>query len=166
MSLDSGKSWNPFSKNLNRVAVHDLVIHHGNNDLLVGTHGRSIYKTNLDVFNNFIKKYKKENDITILDISELKFSRSWGRKANYSDVVYNEKVNINLYCESDKDLEFSIVDEKGNVLNSGNARLSEGFNTISFLPIINVEKSSKNLTKIRFSTNKAYDGNIYIGKGK
>ena len=78
VSLDSGKSWNPFSKNLNRVAVHDLVIHNGKNDLLVGTHGRSIYKTNLDVFNNYIKKYKKENDITILDVSELKFSRFWG----------------------------------------------------------------------------------------
>ena len=78
VSLNSGKSWNPFSKNLNRVAVHDLVIHHGENDLLVGTHGRSIYKTNLDVFDNYIKKYNKGNDITILDVSELNFSRSWG----------------------------------------------------------------------------------------
>ena len=104
--------------------------------------------------------------MTVLNVSELKFSRFWGRKTNYSDVVNNETVNINLYCESDKDLEFSIVDEKGNVLNSGNAKLSEGFNTISFLPIINVEMSAKKLKKISFSTNKASDGNIYLGKGK
>ena len=75
-------------------------------------------------------------------------------------------MNINLYCESDKDLEFYIVDEKGNVLNFGNARLSEGFNTISFLPIINVEMSAKKLKKLSFSTNKSSDGNIYLGKGK
>ena len=109
MSLDSGESWNPFSKNLNRVAVHDLVIHHGENDLLVGTHGRSIYKTNLDVFDNYIKKYKKGNDITILDVSGLTFSRSWGRSDNYSDSVYNEKVNIDLFSESDRNLELSLI---------------------------------------------------------
>ena len=28
------------------------------------------------IFNNYIKKHKKENNITILDVSELKFSRS------------------------------------------------------------------------------------------
>ena len=104
--------------------------------------------------------------MTVLNVSELKFSKSWGRKANYSDVVYNEKVNINLYSESDKDLEFSVLDEKGSVLNSGNTKLNEGFNTISFVPIINVEMSAKKLKKVSFSTNKASDGNIYLGKGK
>ena len=166
VSLDSGQSWNPFSKNLNRVAVHDLVIHRGENDLLVGTHGRSIYKTNLDLFDNYIKKYKKGNDITVLDISELKFSRSWGRSANYSDEVYNEKLTITLFSESDKNLEFSIIDEKGNVLNNGDTMLSKGFNTISILPIINVGINDKKLKKLSFSTNKASDGNIYFGKGK
>ena len=165
VSLDSGQSWNPFSKNLNRVAVHELVIHHGENDLLVGTHGRSIYKTNLDLFDNYIKKYKKGNDRTVLDVSELKFSRSWGRSANYSDVVYNEKVMIHLFSESEKNLEFSIIDEKGNVLNNGDVILSRGFNTISILPIVNVEINYKKLKKLSFSTNKATEGNIYFGKG-
>ena len=165
VSLDSGESWNPFSKNLNRVAVHDLVIHHVENDLLVGTHGRSIYKTNLDVFDNYIKKYKKGNDITVLDISELKFSRSWGRSANYSDEVYNEKVIIDLFSESDKNLEFSIIDEKGNILNNGDAILNKGFNTISILPIVNVEINEKKLKKMGSNFIKSADGNIYFPKG-
>ena len=108
----------------------------------------------------------KGNDITVLDISELKFSRSWGRSANYSDEVYNEKLIIDLFSESDKNLEFSIIDEKGNVLNNGDTMLSKGFNTISIIPIINVGINDKKLKKLNFSTNKASDGNVYLGKGR
>ena len=43
VSIDQGKSWHIFDKNIPRVAVHDLFIQETANDLLVGTHGRSIY---------------------------------------------------------------------------------------------------------------------------
>ena len=71
-----------------------------------------------------------------------------------------------MFSESDKNLEYSIVDEKGNTLNSGSTTISKGFNTISVLPIINVEINHKKLKKLDFLTNKASDGNIYFGKGK
>ena len=71
-----------------------------------------------------------------------------------------------MFSESDRNLEFSIIDEKGNVVNNGDSMLTKGFNTISILPIVNVEISDKKLKKLSFSTNKASDGNIYIGKGK
>ena len=44
VSFDLGSNWHPFSSNLPRVAIHDLVIHEGTNELVIGTHGRSIYK--------------------------------------------------------------------------------------------------------------------------
>ncbi len=43
VTLNGGKNWHPFMKNLPPVAVHDLVIHPRENDLVVGTHGRSIW---------------------------------------------------------------------------------------------------------------------------
>jgi photosystem II stability/assembly factor-like uncharacterized protein len=43
VSFDGGKKWQPMSfKNLPPVAVHDIVIHPRENDLILGTHGRSI----------------------------------------------------------------------------------------------------------------------------
>ncbi|MBX2815354.1 MAG: hypothetical protein KTR24_05140 [Saprospiraceae bacterium] len=42
-SLDQGKRWLPLNANLPSVAIHDLVIHPREGDLVAGTHGRSIW---------------------------------------------------------------------------------------------------------------------------
>jgi photosystem II stability/assembly factor-like uncharacterized protein len=43
VSSDKGASWEALTKGLPRVAVHDLLVHPRDNDLVVGTHGRGIY---------------------------------------------------------------------------------------------------------------------------
>ena len=43
MTLDGGNSWDRFMNGLPPVAVHDLVIHPRDFDLVAGTHGRSIW---------------------------------------------------------------------------------------------------------------------------
>jgi photosystem II stability/assembly factor-like uncharacterized protein len=43
VSLDAGCSWHAFKTGLPTVAVHDLVIHPRDRDLVIGTHGRSIW---------------------------------------------------------------------------------------------------------------------------
>lgn len=42
-SVDGGKSWFELMSNLPTVAVHDLIIHPRDGDLIAGTHGRSIW---------------------------------------------------------------------------------------------------------------------------
>ncbi len=43
VSLDAGKSWTNLRKDLPTVAIHDLVIHPREGDLVAGTHGRSLW---------------------------------------------------------------------------------------------------------------------------
>jgi len=43
VSLDGGVNWARFTENLPRVAVHDIVIHPDEHDLVLGTHGRGVY---------------------------------------------------------------------------------------------------------------------------
>lgn len=43
VSIDGGTSWTPLMNNLPPVAVRDLAIHPRENDLVAGTHGRSIW---------------------------------------------------------------------------------------------------------------------------
>jgi photosystem II stability/assembly factor-like uncharacterized protein len=47
-SFDLGETFMTIGKEFPRVAVHDMVIQESENDLVVGTHGRSIYITKLD----------------------------------------------------------------------------------------------------------------------
>src|SRR4051812_2514612 len=42
-SLDGGKSWQKFMNNLPTVRVDDILVHPRDNDLIVGTHGRSVW---------------------------------------------------------------------------------------------------------------------------
>jgi hypothetical protein len=45
--------------NLPRVPVHDIAIQQRENDLLIGTHGRSIYIAKLDAVYNAYKKMEE-----------------------------------------------------------------------------------------------------------
>jgi photosystem II stability/assembly factor-like uncharacterized protein len=42
-SLDRGKHWQSLRNNMPKVAIHDLIIHPREGDLIAGTHGRSIW---------------------------------------------------------------------------------------------------------------------------
>ena len=42
-TINGGASWNPLQRNLPVVAVHDIVVHPRENDLVIGTHGRGIW---------------------------------------------------------------------------------------------------------------------------
>jgi photosystem II stability/assembly factor-like uncharacterized protein len=43
VSMDAGKSWKPFMQGLPTVRIDDIIIHPRERDLIVGTHGRSIW---------------------------------------------------------------------------------------------------------------------------
>ncbi len=43
VSIDAGESWGRLKNNMPTVAVDDLVIHPRENDLVIGTHGRSVW---------------------------------------------------------------------------------------------------------------------------
>ncbi len=59
-SFDAGKTFMTLGKNIPRVPVHDIAIQQRDNDLVVGTHGRSIYITRLDpVQKAYDSLYKK-----------------------------------------------------------------------------------------------------------
>lgn len=43
VSTDAGKSWKPFMQGLPTVRIDDIIVHPRDRDLIVGTHGRSIW---------------------------------------------------------------------------------------------------------------------------
>ena len=61
-SFDLGKSFMNMDNHLPRVPIHDLVIQQRENELVVGTHGRSIFITKLDavhkIYNSVANKEK------------------------------------------------------------------------------------------------------------
>jgi photosystem II stability/assembly factor-like uncharacterized protein len=58
-SIDAGMSFMPFTKGLPRsVPVHDIAIQERDNEIVLGTHGRSLYVGRLDTIQALLKKDK------------------------------------------------------------------------------------------------------------
>ena len=55
-SLDRGKTWYSLCNNLPTAAVHDLVVHPRDNELVIGTHGRSIFVLDVEKIQKFNQK--------------------------------------------------------------------------------------------------------------
>jgi len=62
-SFDMGNSFMSMSNHLPRVPIHDLVIQERENELVVGTHGRSIFITKLDSVHKAYDKMIKSQQI-------------------------------------------------------------------------------------------------------
>jgi GTPase Era involved in 16S rRNA processing len=74
VSLNRGKVGR-FSNGMPNVAVHDVVIQKKARDLVVGTHGRSIYKVNVDQIEQ-LTDVLAEN-VHIFEINKIKKSKDW-----------------------------------------------------------------------------------------
>ena len=77
VSLDSGGQWHVFDKDLPKVACHDLVLQEAAQELVLGTHGRSIYIADVSLLQSL--DHNKMNEVQIAKIPPVKFSKRWGQ---------------------------------------------------------------------------------------
>ena len=78
-SLDYGNKFFAFSSGLSNSPVHDLVIHPREKDLVVGTHGRSIYVAGVKHLQMLNEKILIKN-LHLFKIDKLKFNPRWGSR--------------------------------------------------------------------------------------
>lgn len=165
VSFNNGTSWNAFSKELPNVAVHDLVIQPTAKDLIVATHGRSLYKTN-------IASLQKMNDsilaksIAIFDIHNIKKSKRWGSSRSQWRKPITPAITIPFYVNADKKITLDIYAEKIKI-NSISIDADKGFNKaiydVSFSEKgLKYYKKSNKSTEIEKGNNDVY----YLPKGK
>jgi photosystem II stability/assembly factor-like uncharacterized protein len=96
-SLNGGKNYMSMNDGLPRVAVHDLVVHPREDELVLGTHGRSIYIARL-------KEVQQLNDSTlqkpvyVFKLNAVNFNKSWGKKFDpFSADTFQTKLTIPYY---------------------------------------------------------------------
>ena len=165
VSFNNGTSWNAFSKELPNVAVHDLVIQPTAKDLIVATHGRSLYKTNITAI-------QKMNDsvlakpIALFNVDNIKKSKRWGSSRSQWRKASTPEVKIPFYVNVDKKITLDIF--SGNVkVNSIFITADKGYNEV----VYDVSFSKKGLKDFKKANKKSEieKGNndvYYLSKGK
>lgn len=100
VSLDRGITFMPFKSGLPAVPVHDVVVHPRDHDLLVGTHGRSIYiadaahiqKLNEDIL---------EKPLYVYEIADISYRDNWGSKRRtWSTRIFEPEVDLVVYAKA------------------------------------------------------------------
>ncbi|RKS95024.1 BNR/Asp-box repeat protein [Flavobacterium limicola] len=127
VSLNKGTTWDDFSNGIPNVAVHDLVIQKVAKDLVVGTHGRSIYKVNLDQVQQLNDKVVAEN-LHIFELKKIKKSREWGNSWSSWAKASEPKAEIWFYSNGDSEVLLQIENSFKEVVYSQKVKASKGLN--------------------------------------
>ncbi|WP_196885614.1 VPS10 domain-containing protein [Aureivirga sp. CE67] len=165
VSFDKGANWQIIDANMPKVAVHDLAIQKQAKEIVIGTHGRSIYVMDL----NAVQQYKnvKDSEIAIIDIPEVHFSKNWGSAWSKWIEPNTPKSTISFFVKNAGDYKISILGENEKTLFTTEMKAVKGFNFFEYTISMN-EKLGKKYAKKHedFSVVKAKDGNFYLPKGK
>jgi photosystem II stability/assembly factor-like uncharacterized protein len=165
VSLNSGGSWEAFSKNLPNVAVHDLVIQPTAKHLIVGTHGRSLYKANIAPLQK-MNAAVLAKDTHVFAINTIRKSENWGRSWSQWRKANTPEVHIPFYSNAAKKRTITIY--LGDVkVNSMEVAADKGFNEAIF----DVSFSKKGLKRYQtvykdFELKESKNGVFYLPKGK
>lgn len=161
VSFDKGTSWNAFSKNLPNVAVHDLVIQPTAKHLIVGTHGRSLYKADIAPIQKMTKEVLAKST-HIFNISDIRKGRNWGRSWSQWRAASEPELTIPFYSSSAQKTTINIYKDDAKV-NSISVDADKGFNAFSF--DVSFSKSGlKTYGKDKIKA--AQNGVYYLPKGK
>lgn len=163
VTFNRGSNWEPFSKNLPHVAMHDLVIQEREKDLVVGTHGRSIYIADIALLQTLHKD--NMNEVHVGKLSPIRVSERWGSKRfdPYGD-YYEADQLIQIYTPDSGEITLSVTTEEGKTLQEWNEDVDKGISTLSYNFSIS-EKGLKALRKKDISLKKAENGKYYLPKG-
>ncbi|WP_228852799.1 VPS10 domain-containing protein [Aegicerativicinus sediminis] len=165
VSMDRGETWQMFSNGLPKVAIHDLVIQPQANDLLLGTHGRSIYKTNVVPIQQMAGKDLNKSFV-IFKVDDIRKRNFWGRSFSQWSEPVEPSTTINYYSSEERVVIFELTSEKGTLLTTFRANAEKGFNSTKFdlsIPEKGRNALEKENNKVKIP--KAENGKFYLPEG-
>ena len=165
VSIDRGENFMAFAKGLPDAPVHDLAIHPEESDLILGTHGRSIYIADISGVQKLPEI--KNIELVLFTPDKQKSSPYWGRKWNNYVNAMEPEVEISWYAKKQTELSLNIYSESGEKLQTKTLNSSQGLQTwvydlsISEKLLKQASKKNEKLKDIKAADN----GKLYLTKG-
>ncbi|MCF2874942.1 MULTISPECIES: VPS10 domain-containing protein [unclassified Tenacibaculum] len=160
VSFNKGAEWQLFQKGLPNVAVHDLVIQPKAKHLIVGTHGRSLYKANIAPLQDF------KNEETLFAVKKIRKSNFWGSSWSKWLKPNTPKISIPFYVKENKKVSIKIYADDI-LINTIEKNVEKGFNEVTYDASFSDEGRKEYLKKHKDAiVKKAKNGVYYLPKGK
>jgi photosystem II stability/assembly factor-like uncharacterized protein len=156
ISLNQGEYWDLIPQ-IPNVASYDMVIHPRDNDLIVGTHGRSIYVIPLGPVRK-IAMSCNSNKFIVFEPEKIRFSNSWGEiKYPYLKAFVPEEKIMYYMPDKRKQITFEVLKEDTECYERTFDSKAKGFNEFVWDLKIHPLKDNKKPDKRELT---------FVGKGK
>jgi len=162
VSLNRGESWEVFSNGLPNVAVHDLVIQAEAKDLVLGTHGRSLYVADVELIQKLT--IANRNEVVIADMKDIRHSKRWGSSWSQWGDANEPSLEIQFYSPQSGKTSITIESEDGKELQLINLESVKGVNVYDYNLTISKD-GVKNLEKADVELIQGSNGKNYLPKG-
>jgi photosystem II stability/assembly factor-like uncharacterized protein len=118
VSLDAGQTWGELHPELPRVPVHDLVIQEREKELVIGTHGRSIWVLELDLL---LDEWPEDHSwldsapsaFELDTLIEVTWSENWGERGWSWSEPADVAVNVKCFSPNSENGTWLVEDSAG-----------------------------------------------------
>ncbi|GMN10142.1 hypothetical protein MTsPCn9_14430 [Croceitalea sp. MTPC9] len=165
VSFNQGDSWELFQNGMPNVAVHDLVIQSEAKHLLVGTHGRSIYKADISKLQKMNAEIMAD-DLHVFGIDNIKHSKRWGSSWSSWAKPQTPGLDVTFYCSKPGTSTATVKTANGTEVSTTQMEAVKGLNILSYDVAFTKEGKRNFLKKNKMKLTEAKDGKTYLPKGK
>ncbi|WP_324024651.1 glycosyl hydrolase [Maribacter sp. BPC-D8] len=164
VSLNGGTSWESLQNGMPNVAVHDLVIQKEAKHLIVGTHGRSIYKADISALQTMTPKVLKKT-LHTYPLENIKYSSRWGNSWSSWSKASTPGLDITFYSDSDDVYQAKIKTSDDIVVSETEIIANKGLNILSYDIAFSKIGKLNYLKKHKTILKQADNGSTYLPKG-
>ena len=174
VSLNRGKNFMRMNGGLPSAAVHDLAIHPAAHELIIGTHGRSIYIASVKELQQ-LRDTILNKPLYVFNIAAIKYESGWGKRSFYWDTIAKPQLSLPVFINQAGKVNITLLADSSLALSRKSFDGNKGLNYFLYDIAIDSTKLSdyeKFLNKDKKDgeektvVKKADDGNYYLRPGK
>ncbi|MBX7094181.1 MAG: glycosyl hydrolase [Flavobacteriales bacterium] len=158
-SLDRGEQFYLMTNGLPKVPVHDLVIHPRDHDIIIATHGRSVYVASIEELQSANIEILA-SALHVFPAEKIRFSKRWGSKSSYWDEAWKPSTTLRCWVKEKGKYTLNVQTENGTSLFTQELELEKGFNAIPY----SLECNLKDLDEKLFFTGENKQRYLTAGK--
>ncbi|MEL6303426.1 MAG: glycosyl hydrolase [Bacteroidota bacterium] len=165
VSFNRGENWELFQNGLPNVAVHDLVIQPKAKHLLVGTHGRSIYKVDISALQQMNAEVLGKM-LAIFPLENIKHNKSWGSSWSSWRKPDTPGIDLHFYASKAGDFSVTVKTADGISVSATSVTADKGVNILSYDVAFSEKGKTAFLKKNKMKLEPAKNGKTYLPKGE
>jgi len=144
--------------------VHDLVIQPEAKHLLIGTHGRSIYKADISSLQQMTTDVINK-DLYVYETKNIKHSNRWGNSWSSWRKPQTPGLDVSFYCGKPGAISAQIKTVDGIPVSKTQIEAKKGLNILSYDVTFTRAGKSAYLKKHKTELKEASNGKTYLPKG-